>query len=154
MSDRRRPAGDEWRNNLEARLRGLSPPPVPAELEAKLLAAIPPRRRRAHYRRPLLFRTVLALAGSGLVAAAMLVVVLAIDWGRSTHQPGKADGQAVPGPQARATDAQPPDAVLTWHWAARRADELADPAGAPFDWPLETRPVAAVGRTVESDLFD
>src|SRR5260370_26301538 len=63
--------------SLEAQLRALPPPPVPADLEARLLAAIPaemaiPRRRgigRFSFRRG-------AVWGIGALAAACLLVVL------------------------------------------------------------------------------
>ena len=74
MHPQKRPGPDRSPEGLEARLRALPPPPVPAELEARLLAAIPAPRRR----RPIWAGVV------GVLAAACLLAALA--WrGRDRH---------------------------------------------------------------------
>ena len=47
MQPQRRPNSDRSPESLEARLRALPAPPVPSDLEARILAAIPPQISRA-----------------------------------------------------------------------------------------------------------
>jgi hypothetical protein len=156
MTDAKQPADDEWRGKLEARLRRLPPPPVPAELEANLLARIPARRRPIRYRRPLVFRAVLALVGSGLIAAAMLVAALLFDGGRHGNSAGDSGTKAATDSSSRPplSAATPPSTPLALRWAARQLDDPADPAGTTFDWPIETRATVPVGRAIVFELFD
>jgi hypothetical protein len=128
---------------LEARLRALPQPPVPADLEARLLAAIPPagpvpRRRWAVW------------AGvAGALAAACLLAVLA--WrGR--------DGKApAPSPQktdsARQAPSRPPeeDGIAAWREARRVADGEELP---PFTWPLDEPAPVGVATSIPPDLFE
>jgi hypothetical protein len=64
---------DSSSDSLEAHLRGLPPPAVPADLEARLLNAIPQRRRRT--RRPWIW-------GGSIVAAAAASLLVAVNWPR------------------------------------------------------------------------
>jgi len=77
MQPPKRPNSDRSPEELESRLRALPPPPVPSDLEARLLAAIPPESscenpgwtRPPRSRRPAVWlRAGLALAASCLVA--------------------------------------------------------------------------------------
>jgi hypothetical protein len=124
---------------LAERLRHLPPPPVPAGLEAKLLAAIPPAgsvRPAAGARR----RTGLLVLAGALAAAAVLFAVLR---GHFFGEPGGApDGlRPQPAPQVAAFD--PPGRVNS------------DPARVPasFEWPVQlTVPVTA--RRLSEELTD
>lgn len=70
MYNRKSTNSNEPAGSLEARLRALPPPSVPARLERRLLAAIPSRRSVAPRRR-------LAWSGAcGALAAACVLVVL------------------------------------------------------------------------------
>ena len=73
MRRRELPDVDRFPESLEARLRSLTPPPVPGDLEARILAAIPvvtPHVRNLSLRR----RPLLAVASIASVAACFLVV--------------------------------------------------------------------------------
>jgi hypothetical protein len=117
---------------------------VPADLEVRLLAAIPPagpvpRRRWALW------------AGvAGALAAACLLAVLA--W-RGRHDNGPA-----PGPQktesARHARPRPPDdsdAIAAWREARRVVDGEELP---PFTWPLEEPAPVGVAASTHPDLFE
>src|SRR5688572_25756127 len=127
MHPERRPNPDRSAESLEARLRALPQPPVPAGLEARLLAAIPaPRRRWAVW-------AVAALAAACLLAA--------LAWPRR-------DG-AGPGPREpeRQVVHRPPDDLdgIAAGREARRVLDGAEPP--PFTWPLEET-------SSRSDLLD
>jgi hypothetical protein len=144
MHPEERPNPDRSPESLAARLRALPPPPVPADLEARLLAAVPPERpipRR---------RWSVWVVVAGALAAACLVAVLA--WPRR-------DGRhPVPGPEksesARQLPPRPPDdsaGLAAWLEARRNQDE-AEPA--TFSWPLpETSPVQSP-TSIPPDLLD
>src|SRR6266481_4229426 len=72
-----RPNPDESSESLEARLRALPQPPVPADLEARLLGAIPAPAERPFQRR----RWAVGVGVFGPLAAACLLAVFA--WPRS-----------------------------------------------------------------------
>src|SRR5216683_5851927 len=79
------PKLDRSAESLEARLRALPPPPVPSDLEARLLAAIPASAPSAVRRSQLLPRRWLVWAGvGGALAAASLLVVLF--WPKSSRE--------------------------------------------------------------------
>ena len=130
--------------SLEARLRALPRPPVPADLEARLLAAVPPAR-------PVRRRRWAVWAGvAGALAAACLLAVLA--WrGR--------DGKApAPGPEkgesARHARPRPPDdsdAIAAWREARRVVDGEELP---PFTWPLDEPAPVGVATSIPPDLFE
>jgi hypothetical protein len=125
----RRPKPDRVLEALGARLRGLPQPPVPVELEARLLATIPPP-RPVPQRRWIVRVRLASLAGA--LAAACLLAVLASAW---RHL-----GNLVP---------RPPTTESVSHDPSRPSDDSVrnGPAearlvldGAPsssFAWPLE-----------------
>jgi len=135
---------DRSPESLEARLRALPLPPVPADLEPRLLASIPaevPTRRR---------RWAVWLGAAGALAAACLLVVLV--WrGRSGRDP-------VPSPPTRDSAHQvtprPPDdsaSIARWLEARRILDEAETPT---FTWPLEETSPLTVSTSVPPDLLD
>lgn len=115
-----RPASDETLETLAERLRRLPPPPVPAGLEGRLLADMPPRRRSLRLRSR--FAAALLLAAA---AAALLAVRLP---------------QRAPAPAAPVTP--PADDVATlWRYEQAMRGPDADPImavgpAAPFEWPI------------------
>jgi hypothetical protein len=174
-----RPNTDRSPESLEARLRALPQPPVPADLEARLLATIPgktpiPQRRWGVW--------VGAVAAS---AAACLLAVLA--WpGRDGKNPVPSPGTresvhqvTVPSPSpspptsvsAPALGAglptpalgaglltpptlQPPDdsaSIAPWLQAGRDLDGADTPT---FTWPLEETLPMRVSTSIPSDLLD
>ena len=151
--------------SLEARLRRLPPPPVPADLESKLLAAIPvgvssgaasgvalaPRVLPALTQPGSPGRWVRWIGGVSALAAACLLIVLV--W-------PKRDGQKpMPGPKVdRSVASGPANSVspqssqdTPWLQARRAPDDL---KLAPFTWPIEeTRPMT-VASSIPGDLLD
>jgi hypothetical protein len=130
--------------SLEARLRGLPRPPVPAELEARLLAAVPPQRPIPRRHRTLRVGLV------GIWAAACLVIVFA--WpARDDRRPGPRP--PAPDPARRVTPRPPAESgsFAAWREAERAVEESEAPA---FTWPLPESPPVRVAASVPSELFD
>src|SRR5712692_2888436 len=140
--------------SLEARLRCLPPPPVPTDLESKLLAAIPaPLSSPLHKIRasasgvasaprvlPALTqpgspgRWVRLIGGVSALAAACLLIVLA--WPKSDGQKSKPDPQKNHLAAAGSTNPVSPQSPQDTPWLqARRAPD--DLKLAPFTWPIE-----------------
>jgi hypothetical protein len=120
------PENDETLESLAHRLRRLPPPPVPASLEARLLAAIPPRRLARPDR--------IWLAAAMLLApAACLLLML-----RLSHGVVKPDlvkrNDAVP------LIASQSPTLWTYEQALRQPDAdasvMLDRAGPTFAWPV------------------
>jgi hypothetical protein len=141
MHPERRPNPDRSPEALEARLRALPPPPVPADLEARLLAAIPAKRPSAR-------RWAVWAGVVGALAAACLLAVLG--WPR---RPARAP---VPGPETRESAHKVPprpaeeDGIAALR-EARRVEDGGEPA--PFTWPLDETPVG-VSTSIPPELFD
>ena len=143
MHPKRRPNPDRSPEALEARLRALPQPPVPAELQARLLAAIPPER-------PIPQRRWAVWVGAvGTLAAACLLALLA--W------PGRT-GKDIPRPPTRGSARQstppaPDDSARITAWReARRVLEGAEPPA--FTWPLEETAPLMVSTSIPPDLLD
>jgi ferric-dicitrate binding protein FerR (iron transport regulator) len=143
MHPERRPNRDRSPEALEARLRALPQPLVPADLEARLLANIPrvlpiPRRRWGVW------------AGAvGALAAACLLAVLA--W--SARDGKNSDPSSGPGQSATQVTPRPLDdsANITWRQARRDLDEA---EMSTFTWPLpETSPIRLL-TSIPPDLLD
>lgn len=147
MTDRDSPAADNWRMNLEARLRGLPPLPVPSGLEAKLLADIPARQPGSR-RAPWHVRGTWALAALGSAAAAVVAV---FSLGQRHEPDTPLTGTAVSAPPETRGALDP---FPVTQWAARGGEDLSDPAGTAFHWPVEAEPVVPFGRIQPSDLFN
>jgi hypothetical protein len=113
---------------LVARLRRVPEPPIPAGLEAKLLAAIPdaqalaaPRARRRSWGRRW-------LVGGLAAAAALLVMVI----GSFFHRPNPKENLPFPQPAPRLATHQPPAPR-----SARLIDGDAAFAPDSFEWPVQ-----------------
>jgi hypothetical protein len=135
---------DRSLDSLEARLRALPPPPVPAGLEARLLAATPARlptpRRRWGAR---------AIAVAGLAAAGLLAILA---W------PGRDGNNVIIGPPTSQTAAkvsprptEEPNSMAALLKAQRDLDE-ADPPS--FTWPLPPTPPLTLSTATPADLLD
>ncbi len=156
MLPQRRPISDRSSESLEARLRALPPPPVPVDLEARLLAAIPaetshkmPRVARGFGRRRLL---AWAGAAAGLAAVCLLAVLL---------RPGPVIKKSVPRvvlkTENKATrpikSGQPGDALTITSWLEARRN-LDSPESPQFTWPIQEQSPLMVSSTNRLDLFD
>jgi len=140
MHPERRPKPDRSRESLKAKLRALPPPPIPGDLEARLLAAIPARMRRRHY-----WGVGLGLVGAA--AAACLIVVLM--WPRRDQTgalPMPPQTASVP----RTAPQTPDDATARLAaWRVRGGEQVA-----AFAWPLEeTSPMRATA-TIPPELLN
>jgi hypothetical protein len=137
------PNPDRSPDDLEARLRSLPRPPVPADLEMRLLAAIP-------VGRAVRWRSWVFWGGPITAVAACVLVALA--WREHDDRP------PVPTPatsqSAHAVTPHPrDDSTRSAAWRdTRRVLEEAELT--PFNWPIkETTPVM-VSTTIPPDLFD
>jgi hypothetical protein len=126
--------------SLEARLLALPPPPVPVDLESRLLAAIPTRR--------LLRRRWIVLAG--VLAAACLLAVLA--WPRrDVKRPGEEPGTKEPVVENAPRDPDESDRMAAFRRFRRDLDETVAPT---FHWPLPETLPTGVSTTLPPDLLD
>jgi len=140
MHPDRRPNPDRSPEALERSLRALPQPPVPAGLEARLLASIPaamPVSRR---------RWVVWMGVAGAVAAACLVAVISWHARNGKSLPEMVIVQPVP-LQA------PLDAggITSWREARRAMDGVELPA---FAWPLEETSPITVFTSIRPDFLD
>jgi hypothetical protein len=143
MHPERHPNPDRSPEALEARLRALSPPPVPTGLEARLLATIPAEG-------PALQRRWAVWVGVvGALAAACLLGVLA-----RTGRDGKNPAPSPPTTDsARQVTPRPPDdsaGIAAW-LEARRLDGAET---ATFIWPLQETSPMRVSTPIPPDLLD
>jgi hypothetical protein len=129
---------------LAERLRRLPEPPVPAGLEAKLLAAIPPKMRPVRRRPPW---PLVAAA-----AAVLLAFLFGYFFGRTDGPPDNPRPRPVP-PMAT----EPPPTL--WNYRLAQDDSAGPGASRPdqlptsFEWPVQLAvPVAA--RPLPADLTD
>jgi hypothetical protein len=162
MHPERRPNPDRSPEALAARLRALPQPPIPAGLEARLLAAIPPvglvrragtgqgsRSARGTYWGTMRRRWAVWAGVIGAVAAACLLAVLG--WrGRDGRNP-------IPNPKGnvsvRRGSPQPPDDSARGAWReARRVLDGGEPA--PFAWPLPQTTPRTFTTSIPAALFD
>lgn len=129
------PSGSDWSlERIEAGLRGLPPPPVPAGLKARLLAVVPdsaparPRRKLRH-----------AAWWAGALAAAAALLLAVWWWQRSAPERRTINpefARQTPGPPAAANPRLP---ML----AFRQFPASPEPPDAPaavvsFEWPVQT----------------
>jgi hypothetical protein len=150
MFSKRQPFPDGSPNVVAARLRALPQPAVPADLEARLLAAIPAapllqRRRR---------RRRLWAGAAGTLAAACLLACLT--WPRSDDQRGIRPGidastSTVPTPPHVVPRPRDDSGGVPAWLEARRVLDGAEQAR--FAWPLEeTMPISV--RSIPADLLE
>lgn len=142
--------------SLERRLRDLPPLPVPADLEARLLAAIPaevlreiPHRVRASRRR----RTLWAGVGVAFAVAYLLLVFLRpkVADRDMVHQipvnPGTSESAHKPVPNR-------PDESLTIVTRLEDRRRLMDVEKQLFTWPIHEKSPLMVSSQIPRDLLD
>ena len=157
MLPRRRPSSDRSLKSLESRLRALPRPPVPGDLEARLLAAIRaaashevPRRARGSRRRRI---AVWAGAAAVLAAACSLAVLLWSGPGRNRTGPNVVANPAIRQPAHALTPQQPGYSldITPWLEARRDLDEAERPL---FTWPVQEETPLMVSTALRRDLLD
>jgi hypothetical protein len=158
MHPEKRPNPDRFAE-LEARLRALPLPPLPPDLEARLLVNIPAAR-------PSPWRRWSLVGAIGALAAACLLAVLA--WHgrdgkspvplRENNDPAHAHGPGLPRSPAGDPSAGrgSADSIGADHLAARlQARRALEEAESPlFNWPLETTASHRTPTTISHDLLD
>ena len=161
MLSEKRPKPDGSPESLEARLRALPQPPVPAGLEARLLAAIPAKMPAPRQRRAVRVGVVSAV---GAVAAACLLAVLAWPPARDekpipTHGtvetvqhvtvPNSATSEAAH--QAAPAPTDDSAGLSAWRDARRVLNGAELP---PFNWPLQESSPMRATISIPPDLLD
>jgi len=153
----KQPNWDRSPESLEARLRALPPPPVPGDLEARLLAAIPaeasnemPRLARAPRPRRLAVWAGAAVAGA---AACLLAVLLWPRPGGKTTVPSPVVNAEKRQPAHQLTSEQRGDSlsITSWLEAGRDPDGAERPL---FTWPIQEKSPLMVSTAIRSDLLD
>jgi hypothetical protein len=147
---------------LEARLRALPPPPVPRDLEARLIAAVPPagtnplppETTRIGWRAPIRKqrrRLFLAAVASGLAAACLLTFL-----GWRARRPEAIVPVVLPhGSDSVRRDSSPvleTDAKLAPRLEARRV--LGGSEQGAFVWPVESPMPATLASRIPPDLLN
>src|SRR5262249_50731730 len=131
--------------SLEARLRRLPAPPVPADLEARLLARIPARV-------PIRSRRWIWWTGalSALAAACFLIGILSHKGDRQKSGQ-KNNGFAADGSENSIARSSSQDKVSARLQAQRDPDLLKLP---PFTWPVDEANHVTLSSSIPSDLLD
>jgi hypothetical protein len=139
MHPERRPNPDQSLESLEAQLRALPQPPIPADLEARLLATIPAKRStpRRHWG-----------IRVGVLAAACLLAVIA--WPRGDGN--RPISRTIETPFRASV--QPPDdsANIASLRTARKALDDGEPP--TFTWPLPEPSPIRFSTSIPPDLLD
>jgi hypothetical protein len=144
MDPERRPCADASADPLELRLRTLPQPPVPAGLEARLLARIPTARPGI---RP---RVAWRAAAAGLTAASLLGVLA---WTGAGRHERPSDPPARLDVGGRDSVSPEPDRAQTVAWLeARRTLQGAETPA--FRWPLRQVQSLRISSSIPADLLD
>lgn len=145
MYDKRSTDPDRSAESLEARLRALPQPGVPADLERRLLAAIPTHRSVAQGPSPA-WRSLAWTGGCAALAAACLLVVLARS-GSDAQRPAADRGE----PHRLASASNTESAAIAWG----RTQSILDSSKPPkFAWPLAGVSCVAASSRVRDVPFD
>jgi anti-sigma-K factor RskA len=157
MQFRRPPNSDRSLESLEARLRALPQPPVPRDLESRLLAALPMRasivtRRSVLAARP---RRFVIWAGASLAVAASCLLAVRF-WPKPDDQPTATTVVSDPETTDSArqlTHRQPENSRRSLPWFEARLDPD-ETALTTFCWPIQEKPPLLVSSALRPDLFD
>ena len=153
MQPRKRPYSERSLEALEARLRALPPPPVPNELEARLLVAIPVEMpRRALAARP--WRPAIWVGVAvGVAAACVLVVLLLPEPGIKKMAPRVVAIPKKNEPAFPVANERPGESlgITPWLEARRGRDGEERPT---FTWPIQEKSPLVVSIKIPAELFD
>jgi hypothetical protein len=143
MHPEKRPNPDPSLESLEARLRALPQPPIPADLEARLLATIPAKRSL-----PRRWGVRVGAIGA-LVAACLLVVIV---WPRRDRDLPITRPNTIESVQ-KATPRPPDDSArMASMRSARIVFDEAEPS--TFTWPLPEPSPIRFSASIPADLLD
>ena len=156
MHRQERSESDEFSESLERGLRNLPPLPVPGDLEARLLAAIPTGIRNEISRRvPAWHRRRLVWAGAGVAfAAACLLSVF--PWPKFEDQDTVHSPTVIPNKSESVHRSVPKPPDESFKIVTRRVDRrfLADAETKPFAWPIHEKSPLMVLSGIPRDLLD
>ena len=141
MKFRRRPHSDRSLEALEAHLRALPQPPIPSDLEARILAANPARASNsddpARRQRTTTQRWRLTIWAGASVAAAAVCFIAVRFWPEANNQLNAPILVANPGSASSAHQATPrPQSVSPWFTAHQDLIETEPPT---FTWPIQEK---------------
>jgi hypothetical protein len=158
MLPRRLPNSDRSSESLEAWLLDLPKPPVPSDLEARILAAIPAR--SAAYQMPRLgasaLRRRLVLWASASIAAAAACLLAVRFWPEPVDRNSAHDVVVTPsptGPGQQRTHRQPGESLWTTP-LLKAGQELEGTEMPTFSWPVQEKSPLLVSTAVTRDLLD
>jgi len=158
MLPERLPNSDRSCESLEARLRALPPLPVPDDLEARLLAAIPPEiphlaRTKRSRRQPKRPGAEIVWAGAAAVLAAVCLLVM-LRWAETGSRITAPSLAMIP-EKSESTHlvVAPGDSPHITPWLAVRQG-LDGEETPTFTWPIEDKPCSTVSIWTLPDLLD
>ena len=149
MQRERRSEPDRFPESLEARLRALPGPPVPGDLEARLLAAIPTPKANARRRVAVFAGVAAALAAACLLAVLSKTELTPFHRGPQGDRPKPETKDFV---QPRVPTAPDESARIAASLKARR--ELDETKLAPFRWPIPQSSPARLATAIRPDVRD
>ena len=153
----RRPNSDRSPESLEARLRALPQPPIPSELEARILAAIPARPSN-HDELPRLARSasrrwrLTVWAGVSVAAAGACLLVVRF-WPKPDDRQHTAPVIAADPGSSRSSRQATPRAEGDSPWFMARRDRV-ETETATYTWPVQEKFPLTVSTALRPDLFD
>ena len=156
MQPQKRPDSDRYPESLEKRLRALPPLPVPCDLEARLLAAIPAEKRsvmphpvRASYRH----RVVWAGAAIAFATACLLIVLLRPEPGDKNTVRHLAVSPETSGADFQTVPHRPGSSLNITPWLeSRRGLEGSDRP--TFTWPIREKFPLMASTSIPIDLLE
>jgi hypothetical protein len=143
MQSDERPNPDPSREALKAKLRALPQPPVPAHLEALLLATVP----RAMPTPPRRWAARATMLGVASAVCVMAVLAWRRDLG-TNHLRTPVRGQPA---QVIRRPAIESTSVAAWRGDPRLLDEEKPPA---FTWPIDDTAIPRASSPIPADLLD
>jgi hypothetical protein len=153
MPLRKRPNSDPSVESLEARLRGLPPPSVPSDLQARLLEAIPSKMREITATSRSWRPAIWSGAAIGLAAACVLAMFLFSDAGTWTTTSRTVVVSKSIGSSGLVRPEQSTDSFGAAPWSeARRGVDASE--WRTFVWPIHEKTPLMVSLAIPPDLLE